>query len=54
MVVVGDADAYPPVAGGAGEGLNFGGVVAALEVIGQFGGLGFVWESADLDSPFSG
>ena len=54
MVVAEDADADPPVAGGAGETLDFRRVIAALEMVGQFGGGGFVGESADLHSPFSG
>src|ERR1700688_4216471 len=54
VVVVEDADADPPVSGGAGEAEDVGRVIAAFEVIGEFGGGGFVGESADLDGPFSG
>ena len=54
VVVVEDADADPPVSGGAGEAEDVGRVIAAFEVIGEFGGGGFVGESTDLDGPFSG
>src|ERR1700719_1913399 len=54
VVVVEDADADPPVSGGAGEAEDVGRVIAAFEVIGEFGGGGFVGESADLHGPFPG
>lgn len=54
VVVVEDADAHPPVSGGTREAQDLGRVIAALEVIGEFGGGGFMGESADLHRPFSG
>ena len=54
VVVVEDADADPPVSGRTVEAQDIGRAIAALEVIGEFGGRGFVGESADLYGPFSG
>lgn len=54
VVVVEDADADPPVSGGAGEARDVGRVIAAGEVIGELGGRVLVGESANLYGPFSG
>ena len=53
-IVIENPHPHPPVPCGTCEVLYFRRVIAALEMVGQFGGGGFVGESADLHSPFSG